>query len=109
MAMIFALSSIRFPPEAPAAIGSDKGAHLLVYGGLCALVVRALAGGWRRPVTRRTAGVAVVISALYGASDELHQYFVPPRQMEARDLAADTAGAAMAALALYIARAPRRT
>jgi VanZ family protein len=107
MALIFVLSSIPNPPtlaQAP----SDKGLHFLLYAGLGTLVVRALAGGFGRPVTIRTVFIAVIVSALYGASDEIHQHFVPPRQMEAFDLAADTLGAAASALVLYAAHVGRR-
>jgi VanZ family protein len=100
MALIFGLSSIRYPPSGPAAF-SDKSLHAILYFGLGVLVVRALSGGWRRSVTFGTAVLAVVICALYGVSDELHQYFVPPRQVEAFDVLADALGAAIAAGGLY--------
>jgi VanZ family protein len=107
MAVIFALSSIPNPPTVSRP-GSDKLLHTLLYGGLAAFVVRAVAGGFDRPVTMRTVIVAVVVSVLYGASDEVHQHFVPPRQMDAWDLAADSVGAAASALALYAAHVFRR-
>src|SRR5262245_9637072 len=107
MAVIFVLSSIPNPPTVGPE-GSDKLAHVLLYGGLGTLVVRALAGGFARPVTMRTVVVAVMVSAFYGAIDELHQHFVPPRQMDGWDLAADSVGAAASALALYAAHAIRR-
>ena len=107
MAAIFVLSSIPNPPTVPQP-GSDKVLHFLLYGGLAVLIVRAVAGGFDRPVTIRTVIVAVIVSALYGATDELHQHFVPPRQMDAWDLAADSVGAAASALALYAAHAIRR-
>jgi VanZ family protein len=107
MAVIFVLSSIPNPPTVSQP-GSDKVLHFLLYGGLAAILVRALAGGFDRPVTRRTVIVAVVVSALYGATDEFHQHFVPSRQMDAWDLAADSVGAVASALALYAAHAVRR-
>ena len=42
-----------------------------------------------------------VIAAAYGASDEWHQFFVPGRQSDWHDLAADAAGAAAVAGALW--------
>jgi VanZ family protein len=94
-------------PELPG-IGSDKYAHVLIYAGLSALLVRARAGGLRRRVTLGAAVMAVVVSTGYGATDEVHQHFVPPRQMDARDLLADGAGATLAAALLYagIIRSP---
>jgi VanZ family protein len=99
MALIFGISSISHPPDLPAAIG-DKGGHALLYFGLGALMVRALAGGWGQPVPLKIAAVAVMYSTLYGVTDELHQALVPPRAVEAADLAADAIGAAAAAAVL---------
>jgi VanZ family protein len=42
-----------------------------------------------------------LVAGAYGVSDEFHQYFVPPRQVEALDVVADTIGAAAAAFALF--------
>ena len=101
MAFIFWLSSISRPPDLPSSV-SDKAAHGLLYCGLGALLVRARAGGWRRPVTLGIAAAAIVVATLYGISDEIHQYFVPQRQVEARDVLADALGASVAAGAMYI-------
>jgi VanZ family protein len=98
MALIFGLSSISHPPATPA--GTDKGLHGLLYSGLGVLVARALAGGWRG-VTPRAVIAAACVGAIYGASDELHQYFNPPRSVEGLDVLADTIGAAAGAVALY--------
>ena len=106
MALIFAVSSITQPPDLSTSIG-DKGAHGLLYLGLGALMVRALAGGWR-PFDGRIAGAAVVYSTLYGVSDELHQFFVPNRTADVADLAADAAGAAVAVLLLYLVHTVRQ-
>jgi VanZ family protein len=99
MAFIFTLSSIRTPPALPG--GVDKDLHGILYAGLGALVIRALSGGWGRPVTVRSVVTATIFCALYGISDEFHQWFVPPRQVEALDVAADTIGGAVAAVGLY--------
>lgn len=99
MALIFGLSSISQLPQLPE--GSDKNLHALLYSGLGALLVRALAGGWRAHITLMTAITATGISALYGVSDEFHQRFVPLRQVESLDVLADSIGAAVAALGLY--------
>jgi VanZ family protein len=104
MSMIFGLSSIANPPEPPGVFSlvTDKGLHAVLYGGLSALIVRALAGAWLRPIRRPGAALAVILSTMYGATDEVHQYFVPPRQMDALDLAADFVGASIAAGGLYL-------
>ena len=100
MALIFALSSISRPPDLPSGIG-DKGGHALLYSGLAALFVRALAGGSLQPFGALTACAAVAFSTLYGVTDEVHQMFVPERTADFADLAADALGAAAAVLALH--------
>jgi VanZ family protein len=100
MMFIFWLSSISRPPDLPSGV-SDKSAHMLLYSGLAALLVRARAGGWRRPVTLGIAAAAIVVATLYGITDEIHQHFVPPREVEVRDILADALGASLAAGALY--------
>jgi VanZ family protein len=95
MGFIFALSSITETPTL--AEGADKNVHGLLYFGLGILLIRALSGAVRARVTLSTAVAATAIAGLYGVSDEFHQFFVPPRQMEALDVAADTIGAAAAA------------
>ncbi len=98
MAVIFGLSSISRPPAMPG--GSDKVLHALSYGLLGCLFARALTRG-RDPVTLRIAVLTVCFGAVYGASDELHQYFNPPRAVEAADVLADSIGAGLGAGVLY--------
>jgi VanZ family protein len=98
MAFIFGLSSISHPPSTPE--GSDKWLHTLLYSGLGALFGRALAGGWNG-VTLVQVLLTACFGAIYGMSDELHQHFNPPRNVEALDVVADTIGATLAAVALY--------
>ena len=110
MALIFGLSSISQFPDVPGTgfEHADKIVHLLLYGGLSALIVRARAGGWTKRTTAGVAVSAVIIATLYGVSDEIHQHFVPFRQTDARDLAADAVGAALAAGLLYLGIIRRR-
>ncbi|MBS1818720.1 MAG: VanZ family protein [Acidobacteria bacterium] len=98
MAVIFGLSSISHTPAMPG--GSDKVLHTLLYSGLGLLFARALSGG-RAPASARVILIAAIFGALYGASDELHQYFNPPRSVEVADVMADTIGSALGAAALY--------
>ncbi len=72
----------------------DKIVHFAVYGLLGTLVCRA-GSGWRG------AAWSLLAVSTYGASDELHQSFVPGRAAEVMDWVADTAGAAVA-IALYV-------
>ena len=100
MAFIFALSSIADTPALPD--GADKNLHALLYAGLGLLLVRAFAGGLWQPVSLVSVGLTILVAALYGASDEFHQWFVPPRAVEAADVVADTIGAGVAAVAMYV-------
>jgi VanZ family protein len=69
-------------------------------------MVRALAGGWQ-PFGGGIGLAAVAYSILYGATDEIHQLFVPNRTADVKDLAADAVGAAVAVVLLYIVHAVR--
>jgi len=97
--LIFTLSSFSKLPEAPPRI-TDKHAHVAVYAVLGALLVRALSGATWAGVTTPVAVAAAAVAALYGLSDELHQYFVPGREVSTADLIADGLGAVLAAGAL---------
>jgi len=101
-AIIFALSSIpnEITPSAPDPIPLDKVAHFGEY----AVLGFALAGSLRRDAPRRwpavvLLAVAIGAVALYGASDELHQRFVPGRDPDVHDWLADLTGATAGALA----------
>lgn len=98
-AMIFVLSSFSSLPAPPAGF-TDKHAHFATYGVLSALLVWGLTDRSPARMTWATAAAAVALAVLYGASDEWHQSFVPGRDASVLDLAADTVGAAIAAVAL---------
>jgi VanZ family protein len=99
MGLIFFASSLSDPGAPPGNI-SDKAAHFLIYGALGAALVRALAGGRSAAMRPRQILFAVVLATLYGATDEIHQYFVPPRSPDVMDVAADAAGAMAGAIAI---------
>lgn len=90
MGAIFFVSSLSNPPVPD---GTDKPLHWLAYLGLAVLVVRALAGGLPRRIGFGIASAAMLITVLYGATDEVHQLFVPGRTGEVKDLLADAVGA----------------
>lgn len=103
MAVIFAVSSI--PNLGAPPVVSDKSGHAIGYGILGAVLLRALAGGRLKGVTWATAAAAVILAALYGASDEFHQSFVPGRTPDVFDVLADGTGAALAVIAGGVMRA----
>ncbi len=100
MAAIFALSSQPQLPDLPSAV-SDKHAHAVTYAGLAVLTCRAVAGGSLAQLTARGAATAWAIAAGYGASDEVHQGYVPGRTPDLDDWVADAAGASAAAAGCY--------
>jgi VanZ family protein len=98
MAVIFLLSA-----QSGLRVTEDRGvdlpirhvAHMLTYGLLAALLLYGLT--WTHPGTwsARLAGVAVALATLYGATDELHQTFVPSRTGNLVDIGWDLLGAVL--------------
>lgn len=76
----------------------DKVHHMVEYGVFGVLWYRAFRFAGGRWSAVRAVVLAIVASTLYGGMDEVHQYFVPMRQADAWDVAADAAGAIVAAL-----------
>jgi VanZ family protein len=79
----------------------DSTAHSLAYLGLSLVVTRAVAGGLPRRFGLRVAALSVLITVAYGASDEIHQWFVPGRTADWRDLLADIVGALTGTIACW--------
>jgi len=78
-----------------------KAAHFTEYAVLATLWFRALTRGSGVPF-RRAILTAFIISAVYAASDEFHQYFVPSRTASVYDAMLDASGAAAACLFLHV-------
>ncbi len=68
-----------------------KGAHFSLYTALGVALSLALTAFPAIPQGKRTA-YAVLCGIFYAATDELHQYFVPGRACQVRDVCIDTAG-----------------
>ena len=111
MAALFHASSLASLPSPPAGL-TDKHEHFFFYGILAALVLRALARGRWRGVGPIAVAGAILISSIYGVTDEFHQRFVPGRDYDVLDMLADALGSAAAAGLLWawaIIRRPRIT
>jgi VanZ family protein len=107
MVVIFVASSVQDVGPLPGGL-SDKSWHSAGYAVLGALMLRGLAAArWSR-VTVLRAAAAVVLSTLYGVSDEWHQSFVPGRSPDVLDVAADAVGSTIGALAVLAAAAAVR-
>jgi hypothetical protein len=108
MAAIFFASSISDVPDLPGGLSNYTG-HMIGYGLLGVLAVRALAGARWAGVTSRAAVAAVVFCAVYGVTDEVHQMFVAQRTSDIHDWFADVGGASIAVVfVLAAARLIRR-
>lgn len=93
-AAIFTLSSQATLPRVPDFVAWDKLQHALGYAVGGFLLARALRG---HP---RAVALAAALGSMYGVSDEVHQAFVPGRNSDVLDWAADTVGV-LAGVAAY--------
>jgi len=91
MGLIFCLSSYPMKIEVPSFSYSDKLAHIVEYGILASLIYLAFRD--RNLAKHHLFGLAFAVAFLYGISDEIHQYFVPGREADILDVAADGVGA----------------
>ena len=110
-----------FPRMSPELVGQihygfRKCCHLAEYAVLALLLWRAIrrtaGNNLRRSAAQKCgtsgwkwaeAGLALSVVFLYGASDEIHQAFVPDRTGQISDVLVDTLGGAIGLLALWIA------
>jgi hypothetical protein len=85
-----------------------KLAHIFEYAVLSTLFYRALLN---EGLGKKNAGIwAIILTALYGASDEYHQSFIPGRQSTIRDIVIDSFGAGLAVSLIwtYLPRTTKR-
>ncbi len=112
-AIIFGLSGQPQPPQPPGAEGIpyiDKLQHMVEYGILTVLLLFAIRRSHREPGWAAAAYdplIAVTIAVVYGATDELHQAFVPPRIADAGDWVFDSLGAIVFGLGFSAYITPR--
>ncbi|HTT70999.1 MAG TPA: VanZ family protein [Anaeromyxobacteraceae bacterium] len=78
----------------------DKLLHSIEYGTLGLLLALALRASGASEGTALL--LAAAFASLYGASDEVHQAFVPLRDCDIHDWMADTLGGALGATALTV-------
>jgi VanZ family protein len=83
-----------------------KCAHMTEYAILALLILRALQVRCNRSQLWEVgdAKLAFTVIALYAASDEFHQRFVPSREASVRDVAIDCFGAACALAVVWLLR-----
>ena len=102
MALIFYFSSLSQPdedlPKFLFEIFSDKLLHAIEYAVLGCLCYRAFRGASGPFGAAYAAMFAIVTASLYGATDEVHQAFVPFRTATWTDWVADSAGGVIGAI-----------
>jgi len=90
--LIYINSSHPYPQAIPNIPFLDKVIHFFVYGLLGTLIFRAI----RNKESSRSQAypmiLGIVLAALYGISDEIHQSFVPERVADMYDVLADILG-----------------
>ena len=84
------------PPEPPIYIPFyDKWLHLLIYAILSLTYLNAATQGFRN-ISGGRIFLALVLTSVYGITDEVHQLFVPGRFCDWADWLADTVGGCIA-------------
>ena len=99
---IFIQSSFPASEHMPDFDFSDKLLHMGAYAVLGLLLYRAFNTMDKRTSTVRLVILSILLTALYGASDEIHQYFVPSRSAEFLDFAADAIGGILGAMVAVV-------
>lgn len=82
-----------------------QAAHVGEYGGLAALVYRALS---RSEAGLRAALISLGVTLGYAVLDEMHQGFVPGRELSPIDVGCDAVGAIMALGVIAVWKGARR-
>ena len=90
--LIFLQSSFPSIEDLPQQPHADKVFHFAGYALLGFLFYRALTTSRIKENRGLLMLLGSLLSALYGASDEIHQYFVPQRSAEVADMIADALG-----------------
>lgn len=99
---IFLLSAQSFVSVPDTVPSADKGAHAILYAGLGWLWARAVQGSWPTQTSGMILVSSLIFTALYGASDEWHQFYVPERMADVWDVVADTIGGTLGAIGYVV-------
>ena len=90
--LIFMQSSYPSPESVPDWPYIDKLLHIAVYALLGALFLRAFKTLRIQHNLKLVMILSILLSSLYGISDEIHQHFVPFRNADLMDVFADVLG-----------------
>lgn len=78
-----------------------KTAHFSIYAMLGILSMNYTAT-YKEKSLRKNAIIAVIFCIFYATTDEIHQYFIPGRSCELRDVCIDTIGSVTGILITYV-------
>lgn len=90
---IFILSSFQHLPQPELFPNADKIIHIIEYAIFTFILVRAFGSIESQTGKNQIFYFAVIVSSIYGLSDEIHQAFVPGRECSFIDWLSDTFGA----------------
>jgi len=96
--IIFYMSSLSHPLPSISIPYFDKFLHLIEYAIFGILAARAFKSSGQESLYKNFIILAVLASVAYGASDELHQFFVSYRDCNIFDIIADLAGGTLGAI-----------
>ncbi|MFH1729407.1 MAG: VanZ family protein [Pseudomonadota bacterium] len=96
--LIFYLSSLERPPVPFEFWNADKLYHFIEYAVFSFLLVRALRFSFPNI---RLPQYTILITTLYGISDEVHQFFVPGRYFSIVDMVFDAIGGVLGVYIYY--------
>ena len=97
--LIYIQSSYPSPQSIPRLPYIDKVLHLGGYAVLGALFLRALRTLPFKNRLRLVMFLSILLSSLYGISDEIHQHYVPYRNADVMDALADAVGSVLGVFA----------
>ncbi len=100
--LIYTLSSHKYPVCVPKIFSADKFIHFFAYAFLGLLVIRAFATLRLKENIALLIMISILLSTIYGLSDEMHQYFVPYRCADIKDIFADLFGSAFGVYLYYL-------
>jgi VanZ family protein len=104
-AVIFSLSSSSLDIEELRPVFEyDKLLHLVEYYILGYLLMRVFTTSPVSFLAENAVFATILVGTLYGASDEIHQYFVPGRDCSLLDFLFDAAGVVLAAVTFSFVR-----
>ena len=91
--LIYVQSSHPSPEELPSFRFMDKLLHVAAYGVMGVLFYRAYQTLRIKNNPQILVWLSMASASVYGISDEIHQYFIPERNADLYDVAADIIGA----------------